>query len=119
MTNQPKLQLNNKILKAITDLEQIISQKYPSVTFEVAKALDDPNIIHLFATVDLDDTDEVADLVINRVVDYVAAGVPVHVIPLRTSERIQQYLRDRTQKKGASHSSSRKPLFDTLPFPQS
>jgi len=48
-----------------------------------------PNIVHLYAEVDVEDTDEVLDVVIDRLVDMQAEeGLPIFVIPVQTPERI-------------------------------
>jgi hypothetical protein len=118
MSEERPLQLDAKMQQAVSELEQTISQKYPSASFAVTRAADAPNIIHLVTTVDVDDPDEVADLVLDRVVALVAdEGIPLHVIPVRTPERIQQDLAERAyNRKGRT--SGRRPLFETLPFPQ-
>jgi hypothetical protein len=82
--------------RAIAELEQAISAQYPSASFEVVQAEDDPHIIHLITTVDVDDPDEVGDLVIDRVAQLVAEEhLPIHVIPVQTPERIQAAVAER------------------------
>lgn len=77
-----------RMRQALTDLQARIRERYPSATFQLAAAPDDPAAIHLYATVDLEDTDELLDLVIERLLTLqVEEGLPVHVIPLRTPER--------------------------------
>ena len=67
----------------------MIAARYPTVAFEVSRGHDEPRNVHLTAVVDVDDTDEVLDLVIERVVDLqTEEGIPVHVIPIRTPERL-------------------------------
>jgi hypothetical protein len=74
--------------KALNEMEGIIGQRYPTATFEVSRGEDDPEAVHLTATVDLDDPDQVLDLVITRVMELQAdEGLPLHVIPVRTPER--------------------------------
>ena len=52
-------------------------------------AEDDASIVHLLARVDVDDTEDVADLVMDRMIQMqVDEGLPIYVIPLRTPERI-------------------------------
>jgi hypothetical protein len=71
-------------------VREIIASRYPTTTFELARAADDPRSIHLLAVVDVDDPDEVGDLVVDRVVAFhVDDGIPLHAIPLRTLERVQ------------------------------
>jgi prevent-host-death family protein len=88
---------------AIAELQQAISGRYPAAQFEVSHAADDPDIIHLITLVDVDDPDEVGDLVIDRVTELVAEErIPIHVIPVRTPERIRASLQEeRTRRRPA------------------
>ncbi len=82
--------LDERTRQAIDELQRAISARYPSTTFEVVPAPDDPDSIWLIATADVEDTDEVGDLVLDRVVSLIAdEGIYVHVIPVRTPERIE------------------------------
>ncbi|MBI4319561.1 MAG: hypothetical protein HY675_13820 [Chloroflexi bacterium] len=88
-SQEQPLILDEKTLEAVTQLEDIIRQKYPTAAFELSRSPEDRNSIHLTTIVDVDDPDEVGDLVIDRVVDLnVEEGIPIHVIPVRTPERI-------------------------------
>jgi hypothetical protein len=85
--------LDERTRRAIQELEGVITARYPATTFELARAADDPRSIHLLALADVDDPDEVGDLVVDRVVALqVDEGIPLHVIPLRTPERVQAAL---------------------------
>lgn len=85
--------LDERTRQAIDELQCTITARYPSATFEVVPSPDDPSSIHLLTTADVDDPDEVGDLVLERVISLlVDEGIPVHVIPLRTPERIQAAL---------------------------
>ncbi len=44
----------------------MIRAHYPEATFEVAASPEDAQVLHLYATVDRIDTDELVDLVIER-----------------------------------------------------
>jgi hypothetical protein len=45
--------------------------------------------VHLLARVDVDDTEDVANVVMDRMIEMqVDEGLPVYVIPLRTPERL-------------------------------
>lgn len=82
--------LDERTRQAIQELQSTIIERYPSTTFEIVPASDDPESIHVIATADVDDPDEVGDLVLDRVVSLIAdEGIYVHVIPVRTPERIQ------------------------------
>jgi hypothetical protein len=85
--------LDERTRQAIQEVREIIAARYPTTTFELARAADDPRSIHLLAVADVDDPDEVGDLVVDRVVELqVNEGIPLHVIPLRTPERVQAAL---------------------------
>jgi hypothetical protein len=74
--------------KAIEELSSLIRQHYPTATFAVSPDPDDPDIRILWATVDVDDTDQVLDLVLERQLQWqIEEGVPVYVVPIRTPER--------------------------------
>jgi hypothetical protein len=81
--------LDARSQRAVAELRNAISHRYPAAAFEVSRAPDDPQSIHLIVTVDVDDPDEVGDLVIDRVVEMQAEeGIPIHVIPVRPSRRV-------------------------------
>src|SRR3712207_5586659 len=81
--------LNDPVMQAaIAEMEELIRQRYPDATFS-AEYGHDPDGVYLIATVDLEDTDEVVDAYIDRLIDLqVYEGLALHVLPLRTPERI-------------------------------
>jgi hypothetical protein len=88
-----------RIQAAITELTGLIRDGFPSATFAVGEG-EDPDGVYVTATVDVEDTDEVVDVFINRMVDLqVKDGLPVYVIPVRPIERVvavrEQELRTR------------------------
>jgi hypothetical protein len=74
--------------RALAELQGIIAEHYPSASFDVRPGLDDPGSVELWATVDVEDTDQVLDPVLDRVLDYQLQGLPLHVIPVRPRERV-------------------------------
>jgi hypothetical protein len=81
--------LDSRAQSALDELRTVIQDRYPKARFEVSRAHDEPENIHLTAIVDVEDPDEVLDLVVDRVLELqVDEGVPVHVIPIRTPERV-------------------------------
>lgn len=79
-TNDPR------IASAIEELRDLILRHFPGATFSVSHGHDDPEIVHLNATVEVDDLDRVVDLTIERELELqVDEGVPVYVIPRRPS----------------------------------
>lgn len=98
--------IDAKTEAAIEDLRRRIVSQYPTATFEVSRNVDEPRNVHLTAIVDLDEPGDVLDLVIDRVVELqVDEGIPVHVIPVRTPERILAAMAARAQ--GVPQTASR------------
>src|SRR6266567_305248 len=76
-----------RIQQALTELQDMIAERWPTASFTVSRG-EDPEGLYLDATVDLDDPDDVMDLVVDRLLELqVDEGLPVHVVPLRTPER--------------------------------
>lgn len=82
-----------RIQKALTELERLIHGRYPAATFEVSEG-EDPEGIYLRATVDVEDTDEVMDTIIDHLLEIqVEERLPVYVIPVRPLKRVLEELR--------------------------
>src|SRR6476620_8300664 len=78
-----------RLQAAVDELKAMILQRYPDATFTVSPAEDDPRITHLLTTVDVDDTEEVVDLVIDRMLELqVDEGLPIYVVPVRPLSRV-------------------------------
>jgi hypothetical protein len=78
----------------LDELRGRILQRYPDATFEVTRGIDDPDAVHLIVTVDVDDTEDVVDLVIDRMMEaQIEEGLPLFVIPVRPAERVMEALR--------------------------
>ncbi len=115
--SKESLVLDERTQGALSELQGAISRRYPTAAFEVSRAADDPNSIHLIATVDVDDPDEVGDLVIDRVVELQAEeDLPIHVIPVRTPARVLAALAA-AQRGGQARARRRTPLLGRLPAP--
>jgi hypothetical protein len=85
--------LDERTRQAIAELQGAIAARYPTTIFALERNPEDPASIHLLAVADVDDPDEVGDLVVERVIALqVDEGIPLHVIPLRASEREQALL---------------------------
>src|SRR5437867_8817454 len=84
---------DRRVSAAIEQLQGLIRQHYPAAEFEVSTDPEEPENVHLITTVDLEDPDEVLDLVLDRVLELqVEQRIPVHVIPVRSPQRILQSL---------------------------
>jgi hypothetical protein len=87
--------LDSRRREAIRELTSLIRRRYPTATFDVAPDLDDPDITILWATVDVDDPDQVFDLVIERELGWqIEEDVPVYVVPIHTPERSAKLWRE-------------------------
>lgn len=114
-TNPPHQQsvehADTRVQQAIDELRELVHRRYPTARFEISRGEDDPASIHLLTEVDVDDPDDVLDLVIDRVVDLqVNEHLPIHVIPLRTPERVLAALQ--MPAKGHRRRTRAVPLLD-------
>jgi len=81
-----------RVRHAVDELQGMITERYPTASFEVAQG-EDPSGTYVTATVDIDDPDEVLDLVMDRMLDVqIDEGLSVYVVPVRPLERILQDL---------------------------
>jgi transcriptional regulator of met regulon len=111
--HQPPL-LDERTQRAVNELKATILQHYPTAAFELSYGQDHPENIHLNTVVDVDDPFDVLDKVIDRVVDLqVDEGIPLHVIPMRTPERVRAELE--TQRQLLTRRRRTIPLFSRLP----
>jgi hypothetical protein len=86
---------------AVRELSALITQRYPTASISVGPAEQGQDVTHITAVLDLDDPDEVADLVMDRMLELqLDEGIPIYVIPIRTLERVAA-LHDR-QRAGAA-----------------
>jgi hypothetical protein len=94
MTGERLDELAPSVADAVKEIEGLVRQRYPSATFQVARAADEPESILLWTTVDVDDPDEVGDLVLDRLLEMqIDEGIPLHLVPIRTPERVLAELR--------------------------
>lgn len=98
-----KYTINDPIIKqALRELEKLIQDRYPTVMFDTFEG-DDPCGIYLRATVDIEDTDEVLDVVIDRLYALqVEQGLPIQVVTTIPFTRITKRLRKHLRSHGRS-----------------
>jgi hypothetical protein len=95
MTEQHPMESDPRVQAALLELQDRISGHYPTATFAVYRG-EDPDGVYLRATVDVEDTDELLDVFIDRLVDLqVDEGLPVYVITTVPLERVAEQLRVR------------------------
>jgi hypothetical protein len=77
-----------RLLAAASELRELIAARYPGATFELTSG-DDPAGLYLIPTVDVDDTEEVAEVVTDRLLALqVDDELPVYVFPVRPLARV-------------------------------
>ena len=95
MRPESHVSLTPRMEEALHELKGVISTRFPQAGFVVEEGAD-PKGIYLVTTVDIADTDEVIDLVGDRLVELqVDEGLPLYVTPLRPIERVLIQLRER------------------------
>jgi hypothetical protein len=93
MSNEDVKGLTPRIQAAIEELRGEILKHYPSASFEVARG-EDPDGIYLIAEADVDDTIDVFDVVVHRLVGLqVDEGLSLYVVPVQTPERVAALMR--------------------------
>jgi hypothetical protein len=95
VTQKNKINLTPRMQEAIEELKRLITERFPDASFVVEEGFD-PEGIYLVTTVDIADTDEVIDVVGDRLVELqVDEGLPLYVTPLRPLDRVIADLRNR------------------------
>lgn len=80
---------DTRIRQAMAELQDAIASHYPVATFTVGPGGENEDGVYLTVQVDLDDPDVVLDLVVDRVLELqFEKGLPIHVTPIRTPERV-------------------------------
>ena len=104
MSQEHPISLTPAMDKAVNELKGRIAERFPQASFVVEEGFD-PKGIFLVTTVDIADTDEVIDLIGDRLVELqVDEGLPIYVTPLRPIQRVIAELRER------EHATSPSPL---------
>lgn len=99
MSKEKAWRLEPRQQQAVTELIDMIQQRYPTASFEVGPGPENPEATHIIVTVDIDDPDEVTDLVIERELELqIDEGIPVYVIPIHTPERVAELLRQQKRQ---------------------
>jgi H2-forming N5,N10-methylenetetrahydromethanopterin dehydrogenase-like enzyme len=74
---------------AIAELQRLIQRHYPEAIFQVEPG-DDPTGLYVLATVDVEDTDAVVEVYIDRLLELqIDEGLAVYVVPVRPLARVQ------------------------------
>jgi hypothetical protein len=95
MKTENHAHLTPRIKEAIDELKGLITAHFPQAAFVVEEGFD-PEGVYLVTTVDIADTDEVIDVIGDRLVELqVDEGLPLYVTPLRPIDRVVAELRKR------------------------
>jgi hypothetical protein len=87
-----------RIEAAVTELRALIANRFPDTTFDVFER-DDPAGVRLRAVVDIEDTDAVMDLVMDKLYEIqVEQGLPVYVLAVQPPARMAEQLRARAAR---------------------
>jgi hypothetical protein len=80
---------------ALRELQGMIAERFPQASFVVEEGFD-PDGVYLVVTVDIADTDEIVDIIGDRLLELqVDEGLSVYVTPLRPIARVIAQLRER------------------------
>ena len=97
MSQEHSVPLTPAMEKAVNELKGSISRRFPQASFVIEEGFD-PKGIYLVTTVDIADTDEVIDVIGDRLLALqVDEGLPIYVTPLRPIQRVVAELREREQ----------------------
>jgi hypothetical protein len=95
MRPETHVPLTPRMEEAVHELKRRITERFPQASFVIEEGFD-PKGTYLVTTVDIADTDEVMDVVGDRLVELqVEEGLPVYVTPLRPMKRVVAQLRER------------------------
>src|SRR5215208_2353585 len=98
MTEEVQITITPRAQAALDELQALIAAHFPQATFAVEKGYE-PAGIYLVATVDIDDTDEVVEVFIDRLVDVqVEDRIPVYVTVHQPWERVIAQLREQQSR---------------------
>ncbi len=76
--------LTARLQGAVDELQHLIRQLDPLATFQVVPG-EDPTGTYLLATVDVEDTELVMDVYMERLLTFqIDEGLPLYVLPLRS-----------------------------------
>src|SRR5215831_3433115 len=94
MRPETHVSLTPRMEEAVHELKRLITERFPQASFVIEEGFD-PKGTYLVTTVDIADTDEVIDVVGDRLVELqVEEGLPVYVTPLRPIQRVIAQLQE-------------------------
>jgi hypothetical protein len=99
MKKEQGLMKDPRIKEAVEELRTLIAGRFSTASFDVFER-DDPKGVRLRATVDIEDTDEVMEAVLDALYDIqVERGLPVYVVTQQPLSRVAEQLRARGRRR--------------------
>ncbi len=93
MSEEIQITVTPRAQAALDELRAMIAAAFPKATFTVQTG-HDPSGIYLVASVDIEDTDDVVDVIGDRLLEMqVDEGLPIYVVPLQPLERVMAEMR--------------------------
>src|ERR1700693_515227 len=87
-----------RITAAIEELKGLIRARYPDAAFTVFRG-EDPDGVYLKATVDIDDSSDVMETVLDKLYNLeVEQGLPIYVVTSQPPERVAALLAARARQ---------------------
>ena len=79
-----------RLQAAVVEIQGLIQQHYPTASFQVMHG-EGPEGTYMMVTVDVEDTDAVVDVYIDRLLELqIDESLPVYVVPLRPLARVAE-----------------------------
>lgn len=101
MIDKQYLKLDDRMQAAVDEMKHLIASNFPVVEFSVHQG-EDLERVHLDVVLEMDETLEVLDLILGRMVELqIEEGLPLVVIPLPTLERNTALLKREAQQRAA------------------
>jgi hypothetical protein len=92
MSMELRVSADPRILAAIDELTTLIRVHYPDASFDVFRG-EDPDGVYLRATVDMDDSEQVIEVVLDKLYEIqVERALPVHVVTTQPLARVAAQL---------------------------
>ena len=85
--NEGQMDDDERIRQGIAELQGMIRKRFSEAVFAVFRG-DDPEGVYVRVTVDVEDTDEVVDVFLDRLLELqVEEELPLYVVPVRPAKR--------------------------------
>jgi hypothetical protein len=99
MKTEQEPRLSSRMQRAIEQLKGLVHERYPDATFRIRRSPEEWRSIDLVTTVDVPDTTEVVDAVLDRVLELqLKDKLRIHVVPVRPRARVLSMLREQVEQ---------------------